>query len=98
MPKVFITRPIPDQGIKMLRDKGYAVTIYPKDKIIPLKALLKGVRGVEALLPILTDKIDEEVFQAAGTQLKIVANYAVGFDNIDLIAAKKRNLLVTNAP
>lgn len=82
----------------MLKDKKYTVTIYPKDEIIPREKLLKGVRGVDALLPILTDKIDEEVLRAAGPQLKIVANYAVGFDNIDLEACKKRNVLVANAP
>jgi len=98
MPKVFITRPIPDQGIKMLKDKGYAVTIYPKDEIIPRKELLKGVRGIDALLPILTDKIDGQVLDVAGPQLKIVANYAIGTDNIDLEACKKRNIMVTNAP
>ncbi len=43
--KIFVTRPIPDQGIKMLKDKKYSVSIYPKDEIIPRKALLKGVRG-----------------------------------------------------
>ncbi len=96
--KIFVTRPIPDQGIKMLKDKKYSVSIYPKDEIIPRKALLKGVRGVEALLPILTDKIDEEVLKAAGPQLKIVANYAVGFDNVDVDACKKRNIMLTNAP
>lgn len=96
--KIFITRPIPDQGIKMLREKKYAVTIYPKDAIIPRAALLKGVRGMDAILPILTDKIDAEVLDAAGPQLKIIANYAVGFDNIDLAAAKKRKIMITNAP
>lgn len=98
MPKVFITRLIPDQGIKMLKDKKYAVSIYPKDEIIPRKELLKGVKGMDALLPILTDRIDEEVLKAAGSQLKIVANYAVGFDNIDLTACKVRKIMVTNAP
>lgn len=96
--KVFITRPIPDQGIKMLKDKKYTVSIYPKDEIIPRAELLKGVRGVDALLPILTDKIDNEVLEAAGPQLKIVANYAIGTDNVDLEACKKRGVLVTNAP
>jgi len=98
MSKIFITRPIPDQGIKMLKEKKYSVSIYPKDEIIPREEFLKGVRGVDALLPILTDKIDAEVLQAAGPQLKIVANYAVGFDNIDLEACKKRKVMVANAP
>ena len=51
---------------------------------MPRKELLKRVKGVDALLSLLNDRIDEEVFRAAGPKLKIVANYAVGFDNIDL--------------
>lgn len=98
MSKVFITRPIPDQGIKMLKDKKYTVSIYPRDEIIPRAELLKCVKGVDALLPILTDRVDAEVLEAAGLQLKIVANYAIGTDNIDLGACKKRGVMVTNAP
>lgn len=98
MPKIFITRPIPNEGIKMLETKGYKLSIYPKDEIIPRDKLLKGVVGVDAILSILTDRIDAELFDAAGPQLKIVANYAVGFDNIDLDEAKKRNIFITNAP
>ncbi|MBI4280750.1 D-glycerate dehydrogenase [Candidatus Uhrbacteria bacterium] len=98
MPKVFITRPIPDQGIKMLQEKGYEISIYPKDEIIPRPKLLEGVKGADALLSILTDRIDGEALDAAGPQLKIVANYAVGFDNLDLEAAKARHVLITNTP
>lgn len=82
----------------MLKDKKYSVSVYPKDEIIPRAALLKGVKGVDALLPILTDHIDAEVLEAAGAQLKIIANYAIGTDNIDLQACQKRKILVTNAP
>lgn len=96
--KVFITRLIPDQGITMLKEKGYDVSIYPKDEIIPRKALLKGAQGVDAILCDLTEKIDAELLDAAGTQLKIVANYAVGYDNIDLAAAKARKVHITNTP
>lgn len=82
----------------MLNTKGYRVAIYPKDQIISRKELLKGVRGADALLPILTDRIDDEVLKAAGPQLRIVANYAIGTDNIDLAACKARKIIVTNAP
>jgi glyoxylate reductase len=97
-PVVFITRRIPSEGIELLEEQGYTVKIYGKDQAITRSELLKQVKGVDALLPLLTDKIDEEVIQAAGPSLKIIANYAVGFDNIDLEAAKKYNLPVTNAP
>lgn len=97
-PKIFVTRQIPDEGIKALKKKGYRLDIYEKDRVIPKQELLKRVKGVDALLSLLTDKIDAAVLDAAGTQLQIVANYAVGFDNIDLQAAKKRGIPVTNTP
>ncbi|MEK7473560.1 MAG: D-glycerate dehydrogenase [Patescibacteria group bacterium] len=96
--RVLITRPIPDEGILLLRKAKHALDLYEKDEIMPRKELLKRVKGVDALLSLLNDRIDEEVFRAAGPKLKIVANYAVGFDNIDLKAAKARNVIVTNTP
>ncbi|MCR4256466.1 MAG: D-glycerate dehydrogenase [Candidatus Uhrbacteria bacterium] len=95
---VLITRPIPDEGIKLLKQAGHKIDLSKHDEVMPRKELLKRVKGVDALLSLLNDKIDEEVFKAAGPNLKIVANYAVGFDNIDLAAAKKRNIIVTNTP
>ncbi|MBU0540645.1 D-glycerate dehydrogenase [Patescibacteria group bacterium] len=97
-PTIYVTRRFADSGIKALKAKGYSVEVYPKDEVIPRKELLKKVKGIDALLSLLTDKIDDEVLKAAGPSLKIVANYAVGFDNIDLEAAKKRNIIVTNTP
>ncbi|MFH1253591.1 MAG: D-glycerate dehydrogenase [Candidatus Uhrbacteria bacterium] len=97
--KIFITRDIPDEGIKMLRKlKNISLDIYPGVQAIPRKELLKRVKGVDIILPILTEKIDKEVMEAAGSQLKMIANYNVGFDNIDLKEAKRRSLVVTNAP
>lgn len=98
MPKVFITRQIPEEGPKLLREQGYDVVIAPQDAVISREALIKGVRGVDALLSLLTDKIDAEVMYVAGPQLKIIANYAVGFDNIDIAEAKKRGIMVSNTP
>lgn len=97
--KIFITRDIPDEGIKMLRQlKNVSLDIYPSEKAIPRKELLKRVRGVDIILSILTEKIDKEVFVAAGPKLKMVANFAVGFDNVDVKEAKKRGIVVTNTP
>jgi len=97
MPKIFITRQIPDKGIKILKDKGWDVAVGPEGKISQ-EELLKGVKGVEAILSVLTEKIDGEVMEAAGKQLKIIANYAVGYNNIDIEEAKKRGIMVTNTP
>jgi len=98
--KVFITRPIPEVGINMLRDKGYEVLINEKarDRAADKQEILAGVKDIDAVLSVLTDKIDGEIMDAGLPTLKIVANYAVGFDNIDLEAAKKRRILVTNTP
>ena len=96
---IFVTRQIPDRGLKMLKKhKNITLDIYEKDCQIPRKELLKRVKGVDIILSILTEKIDTEVFNAAGPQLKLVANYAVGFDNIDLKEATKRGIIVTNTP
>ncbi len=97
MPKVFITRQIPEKGINLLKEKGFDVSIGPEGKISK-EELLEGVKGVDAILSVLTEKIDGEVMEAAGSQLKIVANYAVGYNNIDVEEAKKRKVMVTNTP
>ncbi|MDD5437613.1 MAG: D-glycerate dehydrogenase [Patescibacteria group bacterium] len=98
MKEVFVTRKIHPAGLALLKKAGYKITVYPKDQMIEKKELLAGVKGKDALLSLLTDKIDEDVFKAAGPRLKVVANYAVGFDNVDLQAAKKHNVTVTNTP
>jgi glyoxylate reductase len=97
--RVFVTRPIPDEGINLLKKK-YIVNVYGQDKVIPRKTLIKELKKTpyDAVLSILTDKIDAGVFEAAGDQLKIVANYAVGYNNIDLEAAKNHKVIITNAP
>ncbi len=98
MVKIFVTRDIPDHGIKLLKArKGLQLSVYKEDKAISRAELLKQVKGVDVLLSLLTDKIDAGVMDAAGPKLKMIANYAVGFDNIDLKAAAERNIMVTNA-
>jgi glyoxylate reductase len=96
--KVLVTRDLPGKGIDLLRQSGAAVEVHPEDQPILRSVLLESVKGVDAILSMLSDKIDAEVMDAAGPQLKIVSNYAVGFDNIDLAEAKKRGIRVTNTP
>ena len=100
MPKVYITRKIPDAGINKLKSAGYAVIISEKDGVLNKEELITAIRGngYDAVLCLLTDRVDDEIFEAAGKQCKIFANYAVGFDNIDVAAAKKRGILITNTP
>ncbi len=95
---IFLTRSVPVEGVKLLKhDQRLKLEIYEHDKPIPRRELLRRVKGKNIIISILTDKIDKEVFDAAGASLKMIANYAVGFDNIDLPEAKKRGIVVTNA-
>src|SRR3972149_9921552 len=89
--KIYITRRIPEIGIQILKDKGYEVEINPKDRVLSKSELVKVLKNnsYHAVLCLLTDKIDGDVFDAAGSA-KIFANYAVGFCNIKLEGAKKR--------
>jgi len=97
--KVFVTREIPDTGITMLRDKGYEVTISEKNEVLSKEELVARLSktSYDAVLCLLTDMIDGEVFDAA-PQAKIFANYAVGFNNVNLDDAKRRGVVVTNTP
>lgn len=100
MSKIFVTRPIPKIGIDMLKAKGYDVVINEnaEGRAATNDEMLAGVKGADAVLSILTDKVTGEVMDAGAPTLKIIANYAVGFDNIDLEAAKNHKLMVTNTP
>ena len=97
MAKVYVARPIPEVGVDLLKTK-FDVEVNPENKVLSKDELKEAVRGVDAILSLLTDKIDGEVLDAAGGQLKVVANYAVGYDNIDVEAAKQKNVMVTNTP
>lgn len=100
MPKIFVTRTIPNRGLDLLKSKEYELHINPEDRVLTkdeLVAILKQ-SGYDAVLCLLTDKIDSEVLDIAGKQCKIFANYAVGFDNVDLKAAQERGVMITNTP
>ncbi|NCW13229.1 MAG: D-glycerate dehydrogenase, partial [Chitinophagia bacterium] len=83
--KIFVTRMIPAIGIDMLKEKGFDVEINPKDKILSKKELISILKkgNYDAVLSLLTDKIDSQVFDSIKT-VKLFANYATGFDNIDI--------------
>ena len=95
-PKIVMTRPIYEQGIGPLTEL-FDVHVHEDRK--PTHAeLLELVKGADAIVTFLTDKITAEVMDAAGPQLKLIAEYSVGFDNIDLKAAAERGIAVTNTP
>jgi glyoxylate reductase len=95
--RVFITRLIPDQGLKMIQ-RACKVDLWP-DKIPPARSdLLKHIRSVDGLLCLLTDPIDGEVMDAAGGKLRVISNHATGTDNINIPAATQRGIPVGNTP
>ena len=93
--KILVTREIPSAGLRLLED--FDVTVPSKEP--PDRAeLLEAVRGVSGILSILTETIDAEVMDAAGEDLKVISNMAVGYDNVDVDAATERGIVVTNTP
>ena len=96
-PKVFVTRAIPEKGFEILRD-FCEVDLWPNELPPTHDELVLHVRSIDGLLCLLTDKIDSEVMDEAGPQLKVISNHAVGFDNIDVQAATARKIPVGNTP
>jgi len=96
--KVYVTRVIPQAGLDILHANLQHVKVNTRDHILSRTELLDHVKGLDGLLPLLTERIDAEVMDTAGPQLKIIANHAVGFDNIDIPAATERGIMVTNTP
>lgn len=97
--QIFIARKINEKGVEMLREhKAFEVEMNSEDRVLPPEELIEKAEGASAIVTLLTDKINSEVMDKIGKQLKIIANYAVGFDNIDVEAAKQRNIIVTNTP
>ena len=94
--RVFITRRIPEKGIEMLR-RYYDVEVWEGQREPPRDVLLEKAGEADALVSLLSDKIDRELFDNA-PKLRIIAQYAVGYDNIDLDEATKRGIYVTNTP
>jgi glyoxylate reductase len=96
--KVSVTREIPDPGIPIVREIAPDARINPDDRVLTRGELLDYVRGCDGVVCLLTDPIDAEVLDAAGPQCRIFANYAVGYNNIDVAAATARGIMVTNTP
>jgi glyoxylate reductase len=93
--KVLVTREIPEAGLEIL--KSFDVRVL-SERPPERGELLEAVRGASGILSTVTEKMDAEVMDAAGEDLKVIANMAVGYDNIDVEAAKERGVVVTNTP
>jgi glyoxylate reductase len=96
-PRVFVARLIPEDGLAPIRDACDA-TLWEDELPPPRAALLDAVGGCDGVLTLLTDRVDDEFLDAAGPQLKVVSNYAVGFDNIDVAACSRRGIPAGNTP
>jgi glyoxylate reductase len=96
-PKVFVSRVIPEEGLAPIRERCDA-TIWP-DELPPARdALLRSIEGCDGVLTLLTDRVDDELLDRAGPRLKVVSNFAVGFDNVDVPACTARGVAVGNTP
>jgi glyoxylate reductase len=98
MPRLFITRRIPEAGLAPLADLDLSIDIRAADDAIPRSELLERARGADALITFLSDDVDAELLDAAGPQLRGVANFAVGYDNVDVAACTARRIAASNTP
>lgn len=94
--KIFVTRKIPESGFEILR-KEHEIQVFPYDRIPTKKEIIKGLKGKDGLLCLLSDPIDSDVINSE-PRLKMIASYAVGYDNIDVEAATRRGIPVSNTP
>ena len=96
-PKVYVTRRMPDTVTSRLRDRLDVDIWDVEDEPVPRDTLLRSVNGVQGVLCLLTDRIDEEFLRAA-PEVRVVANMAVGYDNIDVAACTRHKVMITNTP
>jgi glyoxylate reductase len=95
-PIIYVTRRLPDAALSLLSTCG-TLELWEPDEVIPREELLRGVKAAEALLCMVTERIDEELLNHA-PRLKIVANMAVGYDNVEVLALTHRRIVLTNTP
>ncbi len=96
-PRVFVTRIIPDDGLRPIVEACDA-RVWEQDLPPPREELLRAIEGCDGVLTLVTDRVDDEFLDRAGPQLKVVSNFAVGFDNIEVAACTKRGVAVGNTP
>jgi glyoxylate reductase len=96
-PRVFVARVIPEAGLRPVLD-ACAAEVWSGDAPPPRDELLKAVAGCDGVLTMLTDRVDDAFLDAAGPQLRVVSNMAVGYDNIDVPACTRRGVAVGNTP
>uniref|UniRef100_A0A671MCE0 Glyoxylate reductase/hydroxypyruvate reductase n=1 Tax=Sinocyclocheilus anshuiensis TaxID=1608454 RepID=A0A671MCE0_9TELE len=99
LPKVYVTRKVPPDGLDILRESGQVqFEMWDSDDPVPRVELLKKVKGCDGILCVLTEKIDAQLLEAAGPNLKVVSTMSVGFDHLSLDELKKRGIRVGYTP
>ena len=98
MPRIVVTRALPESALDALRESGASVWVSPHDRPLARDELHAAVRGAHAVVTMLHDRVDDAFVAAAGEQLRVVANVAVGYDNVDVEAARARGVTITNTP
>ncbi len=93
-----VTRGLPEPALEALRGSGAEVWVSPEDRALATDELHAAVGGADAVVTMLHDRVDDELLAAAGEQLRVVANVAVGYDNVDLDAARRHGVTITNTP
>ena len=96
--RVVVTRRLPEPALAALREGGHEVWVSPHDRALAPEELHAAVEGVDAVVTMLHDRVDDALLDAAGPQLQVVANVAVGYDNVDVPACAARGVVVTNTP
>jgi glyoxylate reductase len=96
--RVLVTRRMPPPATEMLKNAGFTVDLIDSDQPPSRAEFLQRISGAAGVVPMLVDRIDAEALDAAGPALKVIANYAVGFDNVDLGECRRRGVRVTNTP
>lgn len=95
---VFVTRPIPSGALDILRPHCGVLDVGPSGPSVPRDTILSGVAGRDGVICTVSERIDDEVLEAAGPQCRVFANFGVGTDNVDLQAAERAGVVVTNTP
>ena len=96
-PKIILTRKLPDASETRMREL-FDAELNADDRPFSSEELVEAVRRADVLVPTVTDKIDAALLEQAGPQLKLIASFGAGFDHIDIVAAKAKNIMVTNTP
>jgi glyoxylate reductase len=96
--RIVVSRGLPEPALCLLRGSGADVWVSPHDRALSSEELHEAIAGADAVVTMLHDRVDDDLLRAAGERLRVVANVAVGYDNVDLEAARRHGVIVTNTP